>query len=475
MKAVILAGGLGTRLTEETIVRPKPMIEIGGKPILWHIMKIYSAHGIERLRDLPRLPGLHDQGVLRELLPAHVATSRSTSRRTTWRSTSRAAEPWRVTLVDTGEETHDRRPPAARALATSATRTSASPTATASPTSTCRALIEFHREQATLATVTAVQPPGPLRRAASSTGERVTQLPREARRRRRLDQRRLLRALATRGRLHRRRRHRLGATSRSSGSPPTGELALVPARRLLAADGHAARQGAPRRAVGERRRAVEDVGLTRRPSGARRVLVTGHTGFKGSWLSLVWLAPERRLSATRTACRPIRRCSRTRAWTRCSRRSRGTSATGGTSPAIERAPARGRLPPGRPAARAPLVRGPGRDLRDERDGHGERARGRARRRRRGGRRRDERQGLRDHEPGRRHTRGRAARRHRPVQQQQGRRRARHCRLPAAFFGSGAGPAVATARAGQRHRRRRLGGGPARPGHRARARQRGGRS
>jgi glucose-1-phosphate cytidylyltransferase len=46
MKAVILAGGLGTRLSEETIVRPKPMVEIGGKPILWHIMKIYSAHGI---------------------------------------------------------------------------------------------------------------------------------------------------------------------------------------------------------------------------------------------------------------------------------------------------------------------------------------------------------------------------------------------------------------------------------------------
>jgi glucose-1-phosphate cytidylyltransferase len=46
MKAVILAGGLGTRLSEETIVRPKPMVEIGGKPILWHIMKIYSAYGI---------------------------------------------------------------------------------------------------------------------------------------------------------------------------------------------------------------------------------------------------------------------------------------------------------------------------------------------------------------------------------------------------------------------------------------------
>jgi len=47
LKAVILAGGLGTRISEETVVRPKPMVEIGGKPILWHIMKIYSAHGID--------------------------------------------------------------------------------------------------------------------------------------------------------------------------------------------------------------------------------------------------------------------------------------------------------------------------------------------------------------------------------------------------------------------------------------------
>ena len=58
MKAVILAGGRGTRLSEETSVRPKPMVEIGGRPILWHIMKIYAAHGVERLRRLPRLQGL---------------------------------------------------------------------------------------------------------------------------------------------------------------------------------------------------------------------------------------------------------------------------------------------------------------------------------------------------------------------------------------------------------------------------------
>jgi len=67
MKAVILAGGEGTRLSEETQVRPKPMVEIGGKPILWHIMKTYSAHGIRRVRHLPGPQGLRHQGVLRQL------------------------------------------------------------------------------------------------------------------------------------------------------------------------------------------------------------------------------------------------------------------------------------------------------------------------------------------------------------------------------------------------------------------------
>ena len=70
MKVVILAGGLGTRLSEETQVKPKPMVEIGDRPILWHIMKIYGHLRLQRLRDLPRLQGLRHQGVLRQLLPA---------------------------------------------------------------------------------------------------------------------------------------------------------------------------------------------------------------------------------------------------------------------------------------------------------------------------------------------------------------------------------------------------------------------
>ena len=72
MKAVILAGGLGTRLAEETAVRPKPMVEIGGKPVLWHILKIYSHHGINDFVICLGYQRLRDQGVLRQLLPAHV-------------------------------------------------------------------------------------------------------------------------------------------------------------------------------------------------------------------------------------------------------------------------------------------------------------------------------------------------------------------------------------------------------------------
>ena len=63
MKVVILAGGFGTRLAEETGVRPKPMVEIGDQPILWHIMKIYSTHGVERVYHLFRVQRLHDQRI----------------------------------------------------------------------------------------------------------------------------------------------------------------------------------------------------------------------------------------------------------------------------------------------------------------------------------------------------------------------------------------------------------------------------
>src|SRR5574340_862989 len=104
MKAVILAGGLGTRLSEETVLRPKPMVEIGGRPILWHIMKLFAAQGIcdfiiclgykgMQIKDYFVNYRLHQADVTVDLRAGSVSFHRCT------------AEPWRITLVDTGELT----------------------------------------------------------------------------------------------------------------------------------------------------------------------------------------------------------------------------------------------------------------------------------------------------------------------------------------------------------------------------------
>ena len=104
MKAVILAGGLGSRLSEETVLKPKPMVEIGGRPILWHIMKIYSAHGINDFIICLGYKGhiikeffvdyfLYSSDVTVDLASNHVEYHHN------------ACEPWRVTLVDTGAGT----------------------------------------------------------------------------------------------------------------------------------------------------------------------------------------------------------------------------------------------------------------------------------------------------------------------------------------------------------------------------------
>jgi glucose-1-phosphate cytidylyltransferase len=104
MKAVILAGGLGTRISEESNVRPKPMIEIGGRPILWHIMKIYAAHGVNEFIVCCGYRGyvikeyfanyfLHMSDVTFDMQHNKMEVHRAT------------AEPWRVTVVDTGDET----------------------------------------------------------------------------------------------------------------------------------------------------------------------------------------------------------------------------------------------------------------------------------------------------------------------------------------------------------------------------------
>ncbi len=104
MKAVLLAGGLGTRISEETNLKPKPMVEIGGKPILWHIMKIYSHHGINDFIICCGYKGY----VIKEYFAnyfLHMSDVTFDMQHNKMEVHQRYAEPWRVTLVDTGEDT----------------------------------------------------------------------------------------------------------------------------------------------------------------------------------------------------------------------------------------------------------------------------------------------------------------------------------------------------------------------------------
>lgn len=104
MRAVLLAGGLGTRFAEETDVRPKPMIEIGGKPILWHIMKIYSSHGINEFIICLGYKGY----VIKEYFSnyfLHQSNVTFDLRENKMEVLHKHAEPWKVTLIDTGEQT----------------------------------------------------------------------------------------------------------------------------------------------------------------------------------------------------------------------------------------------------------------------------------------------------------------------------------------------------------------------------------
>lgn len=158
MKAVILAGGLGTRISEETHLKPKPMIEVGGRPILWHILKIYSAHGIHDFVICAGYKGyvikeyfanyfLYMSDVTFDMVHNQVEIHR------------RNAEPWRVTIVDTGEETMTGgRLRRVREYLGDETFCFTYGDGVADVDIT--ALVAFHRQQGREATVTAVQPPG---------------------------------------------------------------------------------------------------------------------------------------------------------------------------------------------------------------------------------------------------------------------------------------------------------------------------
>jgi glucose-1-phosphate cytidylyltransferase len=159
MKVVILAGGFGTRLAEETDVRPKPMVEIGGRPILWHIMKIYSAHGVNEFIICCGYKGY----VIKEYFAnyfLHMSDVTFDMASNQMEVHHKKAEPWRVTLVDTGEETltGGRLKRVARFVQDDNAFCFTYGDGVADVDVTAQ--IKFHLMHGKLATVTAVQPPG---------------------------------------------------------------------------------------------------------------------------------------------------------------------------------------------------------------------------------------------------------------------------------------------------------------------------
>ena len=172
MKVVILAGGLGTRISEESYLKPKPMIEIGGRPIIWHIMKIYSAHGANDFVICCGYKGY----VIKEYFAnyfLHMSDITFDMADNSMVVHQRKAEPWRVTLVDTGENTQ------------TGGRLKRVADHIKNEESFCftygdgisnlniRSSIEFHHSHGKLATVTAVRPPGRFG-ALERAGDAVT-------------------------------------------------------------------------------------------------------------------------------------------------------------------------------------------------------------------------------------------------------------------------------------------------------------
>ena len=159
MKAIILAGGLGTRISEETHLKPKPMIEVGGRPILWHILKMYSSHGINDFVICCGYKGY----IIKEYFAnyfLHMSDVTFDIQNNKMEVHQRNAEPWKVTLVDTGEET------------LTGGRLKRVESYLKDEEAFCftygdgvadvdiSALVKFHQDHGKLATVTAVQPPG---------------------------------------------------------------------------------------------------------------------------------------------------------------------------------------------------------------------------------------------------------------------------------------------------------------------------
>ena len=168
MQVLILAGGLGTRISEESSIRPKPMVEIGGRPILWHIMKIYLAHGLTDfviccgykghvIKQFFRDYGLDSADVRFDMRDGSTTLLKTQT------------EPWRVTLVDTGLDTMT-----GGRIKRAAAYLDDGPFCCTYGDGLCDVdigqLIAFHHAQGALATVTAVQPPGRFGAFTLTTG-----------------------------------------------------------------------------------------------------------------------------------------------------------------------------------------------------------------------------------------------------------------------------------------------------------------
>ncbi len=158
MKAVILAGGLGTRLSEETVLRPKPMVEIGGRPMLWHIMKIYSHYGVNDFIVCCGYKGY----LIKEYFAnyfLHMSDVTFDLQKNAMEVHQSVAEPWKVTLVDTGEDTGTggrlKRVTAYLQDEDAFCMTYGDGVADVD----IAALIAFHKDHGKRATLTAVQPP----------------------------------------------------------------------------------------------------------------------------------------------------------------------------------------------------------------------------------------------------------------------------------------------------------------------------
>lgn len=159
MKAVILAGGLGTRISEETHLKPKPMVEIGGKPILWHIMKLYSAHGVNDFVICCGYKGY----VIKEYFTnyfLHMSDVTFDMTNNKMEVHHQKAEPWKVTLVDTGDETQTGGRLKRVVSYIKDEEAFCCTYGDGMSDVNITELVRFHRNHGKLATLTAVQPPG---------------------------------------------------------------------------------------------------------------------------------------------------------------------------------------------------------------------------------------------------------------------------------------------------------------------------